>query len=382
MGCDLKAVIWPLMTPLKHPIRTSFGAMESRPLLLLQLVDENGIEGWGEAWVNYPPWALDERGVVLHYLLQKILKRSSTHDAVRDIIKHYRKQVVQSAGLGAFYHALSAIDAALWDLEARRQRRPLREILVDNAAQLSEIPVYASGIGPEDVRARVESAINEGFTTVKIKVGFDDDIDHENFRVVQSSRGIDGIIVDANQAWTRTKALREVQYYDGFGIEWVEEPISALDFEGYHLLGHQSHCIAAGENWYLDQVSECPSIRLKALQPDLCKVGGVGAARSFLRTSALHSDFVAFHVLGGPIAQALSLQVASAWGSRVRWVEFDTNENLARDAMKPSWVITRGKAQLNQLPGLGLQIDTEHLEKFVAPHLRPFHKAMALDMAY
>ncbi|MDA8193919.1 MAG: hypothetical protein M0Z53_07975 [Thermaerobacter sp.] len=379
MSGDARAVIWPLVTPLKHPIRTSFGAMQNRPLLLLQLIDGEGYEGWGESWVNFPRWALDERVVVLRHLLADVLTGLPAPGAVGAVLARYRKQAVQSAGLGSFYHALSAIDGALWDLQARRRHRPLRDVLGEGGEQSPAIPVYASGIGPERVKDRIETAIAQGFTAVKIKVGFDQGVDHQNFQTARSLLGADAIIVDANQAWTREGALSEIAYYENYGAKWIEEPISALDFAGYHLLGQQSPSLAAGENWYLDQIAHSPSIRLKAVQPDLCKIGGVAAAEKFIASPALDAGYVAFHVLGGPVAQALSLQVASAWAARARWVECDTNENLVRDAIAPSWTLAGGTARLNRLPGLGLEIDPEALERFVAPHLRPFHQPLAWE---
>ena len=39
--------------PLDNPVITSFGAMNNRPLLLLKVSDNNGIEGWGEIWCNF-----------------------------------------------------------------------------------------------------------------------------------------------------------------------------------------------------------------------------------------------------------------------------------------------------------------------------------------
>ncbi len=381
MNRRVSATIWPLITPLKHPIRTSFGTMWNRPVLLLQLVDENGVEGWGESWVNFPSWALDERVVVLWRLLKDTLEFIARPGAVKEIIEHYRIQAVQSGNLGSFYHAVSALEIALWDLEAQRHHKPLRNLLHSGEDGLSPVPIYASGIGPDRIQERIEKAIDDGFKTIKFKVGFDRAHDHENFRLARSIPGVRSIIVDANQGWSREAALKEVPYYCKQGVQWVEEPISALDFEGYRLLGQQFSCIAAGENWYLDQISCAPTMQLKVLQPDLCKIGGIEAARTVIDFPATISDYVAFHVLGGPVAQAVSLQVASAWSERVKWVECDTNENLVRDVVQPSWTIIDGAAHLNSLPGLGLKIHADQLEEFVSTHLQFYHLPLAVDGA-
>lgn len=374
----ISARIWPLVTPLHEPIKMAFGVMRSRPSLLLQLVDESGAEGWGEAWVNFPHWAMAERTIVLHALLRAHITELSGPLAITAIRQRFTTEVVQSGSFGAFYHALSAIEIALWDLEAKKNQSPLRTLLSTPQKIVPSIPVYASGIGPNHITQRVEQAVKQGFTTAKIKVGFNVDHDHQNFRSVQAIDGIEVAMVDANQAWTVEEARKELAFYENAGAEWIEEPISAWDFDGYAQLSEEFTRIAAGENWYLEHRALSKSLRLRVLQPDLCKIGGIQAAAAFLDGNPI-ADWVAFHVLSGPIAQAAALQVATAWGDRVKWVEVDTNENDIREVVQPAWKIAQGSARLNQEPGLGIHVDTARLERCVSPELMPYHRVIYAD---
>ncbi len=373
------AQIWPLLTPLHEPIRMSFGFMQARPSLLLQLVDEDGVEGWGEAWVNFPHWALAERTLVLHNLLKSHLHDLTDPSTITDIRHRFSIEVIQSGSFGAFYHALSAIELALWDLKAKKERLPLRNLLLEpDGNPAMSVPVYASGIGPNEAVSKVEQAVQDGFVAAKIKVGFVPEEDHRRFRQVQRVDGITVAMVDANQAWTVEEASKELAFYEEAQAGWVEEPIFAWDFSGYTRLGEQFSRMAAGENWYLEHSALSQSIRLKALQPDLCKIGGIQAAKSFLSDN-LAADWVAFHVLSGPIAQTAALQVASAWYPKVKWVEVDRNENAIRSAFRPAWTLSEGRARLTDQAGLGIEVDTARLGNFVAPELRMYHDVIHSD---
>ena len=47
--------------PVKNPVITSFGVMDNRPMLLIKIIDSDGIEGWGEVWCNFPLTGAEHR---------------------------------------------------------------------------------------------------------------------------------------------------------------------------------------------------------------------------------------------------------------------------------------------------------------------------------
>ncbi len=40
--------------PIDNPIEVAFGTFRDRPFVLVRVVDVDGVEGWGEAWCNWP----------------------------------------------------------------------------------------------------------------------------------------------------------------------------------------------------------------------------------------------------------------------------------------------------------------------------------------
>lgn len=375
----IKAQIWPLKGPLTIPIRTSFGQMDSRPALLLSLTDDLGNEGWGESWVNFPEWAVYERTMVLNHLLGGIVGREVEAADMESFYQLYRLQAVQWGGIGPFAQAVSAMEGALWDLEAKQRRLPLYKLLAADDDTRHDIPVYASGIGPANITERIERAVRDGFRSVKIKVGFDSEIDHNHFQQAKRLVGREHVMVDANQAWTGKQAETEVAYYQSEGARWVEEPVSAIRFDEYQSLCRQFDCIAAGENWYLESFACVQMPSLSVYQPDLCKIGGIWAADKLSRKHQQRFLSIAFHVLGTAVCHSLALQVAAAWGDRVSHVEFDTNENPFRAAFNTNWKIEHGQLSLPEDIGLGIAVDHHFLRHYFVEELRPFCQLNAVE---
>ncbi|WAH35183.1 mandelate racemase/muconate lactonizing enzyme family protein [Alicyclobacillus dauci] len=369
----IEARIWPMQAVLHHPIRVSFGEMRKRPGFLLSLKDKSGLTGWGESWVNFPPWGPAERTMVLSYLLKEIVGQEIHPGDIPTLYARYLLQVIQWGGIGPYSQAVSAVECALWDLEAKRKSVPLYELLQpSNLDNVHRVSVYGSGIDPSNLEQRITDALSAGFQEVKIKIGFDSQQDRNHFKSAVKMVGDGNVMVDANQAWDRTTAGHELSFYTESGAGWIEEPISAYDTEGYRIITEKYDSVASGENWYVPTVPAVSSIKLRVLQPDLCKVGGVWAAKSMILHGPRTITGVAFHVLGLPVSHAFALHVAAAWKDVVTKVEIDTNENPLSDTMIGDWSIKNGQATLGARHGLGIEVDEEKLASFVLPELHRF----------
>ena len=127
--------------------------------------------------------------------------------------------------------ALSGIDTALWDIVGRVAGQPLHRLWGgawrDRSAFYADlVPGRAGGDG----RGRAWPAVERGFRTLYLKVGFAPDIDEARVRAVRAAVG-DGprIRIDANAAWSPALALRMLQRLGGHGIEYAEQPLPAGD---------------------------------------------------------------------------------------------------------------------------------------------------------
>ncbi|MGH3372960.1 MAG: L-talarate/galactarate dehydratase, partial [Nocardioidaceae bacterium] len=271
-----------------------------------------------------------------------------------DIGRIYDKLLWAGASVGrsgVATQAIAAIDIALWDLKAKRADLPLAKLL---GAHRDSVRTYNTSGGflhapIEEVKERASKSLADGIGGIKIKVGQPDTrIDLERVQAVREHLGDDvPLMVDANQQWDRTTALRIGRILEQYDLVWIEEPLDAYDAEGHAQLATALDTpIATGE--MLGSVTE--HIRLieagaaDIIQPDAPRIGGI---TPFLRLAALadhHGLQLAPH-----FAMEIHLHLAAAY-PREPWVEhFEWLNPLFNERLET----LDGRMLVPDRPGLG-----------------------------
>jgi len=123
--------------------------------------------------------------------------------------------------------ARCAVEQALLDLEAQRAGVPLARLL-EREAPL-EVPASAllAADGVPELAREAQRAVADGFRTLKLKVGMDDD--YARVAVVRDAAGPDvKLRLDANGAWDAPEALRKLRELAPLQIELCEQPTPDL----------------------------------------------------------------------------------------------------------------------------------------------------------
>ncbi|GAA1453003.1 mandelate racemase/muconate lactonizing enzyme family protein [Nesterenkonia lacusekhoensis] len=183
---------------------------------------------------------------------------------------------------GLATQALAAVDIALYDLKAKRADLPLAKLL---GAHRDSVRTYNTSGGflnasLDEVRDRASRSVEEGIGGIKIKVGLPDSAeDIRRVRGVREHIGDDvPLMVDANQQWDHSTALRMGRRLEEFDLVWIEEPLDAYDVEGHARLTRTLDTpIATGE--MLASVAEHERLidggACDIIQPDAPRVGGI-----------------------------------------------------------------------------------------------------------
>jgi len=134
--------------------------------------------------------------------------------------------------------AISAIDAALWDLKARLLGRPLVQVL---GAMRAAVPIYGSGGFTSYSTSRLAEQLagwveRDGCRWVKMKVGSKPAQDLQRVKVARSAVGDASLFVDANGAYARKQAMRFAEHFAELDVSWFEEPVSSDDLPGLRLI--------------------------------------------------------------------------------------------------------------------------------------------------
>jgi L-alanine-DL-glutamate epimerase-like enolase superfamily enzyme len=156
---------------------------------------------------------------------------------------------------GAVAMAISAVDAALWDLKARLLNLPLVTLL---GSVRDGVPVYGSGgfitYDLKRLTGQLGGWVEQGIPRVKMKVGQDAEEDLKRVEAVRRAIG-DGpeIFIDANGGYATKEALSVADAAALQGVTWFEEPVSSDDLDGLRLLRERVPApieVAAGEYGY------------------------------------------------------------------------------------------------------------------------------------
>jgi L-alanine-DL-glutamate epimerase-like enolase superfamily enzyme len=179
--------------------------------------------------------------------------------------------------------AASAVDVALWDLKAKLLGVSLADLL---PRYRQSAPIYGSGgfcnYTPEQLRDQVRGWAQDGFTSIKIKVGREAQADVERVRLVRETVGPDvEIMVDANGANRPADAvLWARRYRELAGVTYFEEPVSSDDLAGLAYVRQHAPpglAIAAGEyGWnlpYFQRMLDAQAVHI--LQADVTRCGGI-----------------------------------------------------------------------------------------------------------
>ena len=189
-----------------------------------------------------------------------------------------------TAGAGAM--ALSAVDAALWDLAARLLDQPLVRLLgqCHDTAQ-----IYGSGgfcsLSRERLQEQLGGWAADDIRRVKMKVGREPERDADRVRWAREAIADDvELMVDANGAYRVEQALQWAEWFRGQGVTWLEEPVSSDDLEGLRAVRDQGPAgleIAAGEYaWGLFDLERMLAAgAVDVLQADVTRCGGITALR-------------------------------------------------------------------------------------------------------
>ena len=175
--------------------------------------------------------------------------------------------------------AIGTIEVACWDAVAKIADKPLHAVLAEkyNGGKLVEkVPCYvgggwyAPGKGIPELQDEIRKRLDEGYTTMKIKVGgmpIPDDVKRveAGLAVVGAS---ERLAVDANAGFNRARALAYAQALKPFKLRWFEEPTDPLD---YALLEDVASIydspIGTGENLFSTQDIE-NLVRFGGMRPD------------------------------------------------------------------------------------------------------------------
>ena len=359
---------------LSVPFQSASMRFDRRAHVLVEIVCDNGLTGWGEclgpARPNAAVVAAYRNWLIGMNPLETEKNWAILYNALRD-----------QGQRGLTLTALSGIDIALWDIKGKHFGTSVSMLLGGRFRE--SVKAYATGSFKRDGVDRVEdnardiaSYRSQGFHASKIKIGFGIE---EDLQVIRAARDAAGpemrLMADANHGYGVLEAIEFGRRAAAYGLDWLEEPVVPEQLAAYReVRAKQPIPVAGGETWQSRWGMREP-IETRAVdivQPDLAGVGGFTEAKRVADLAALHGVRVVPHVWGTAVHIAAALQfIAAMVPDPVRVnpiepiLEFDRTDNPFRQAVvKAPIEHENGVVAIPNVPGLGIEINRDALAEF------------------
>jgi len=385
---------------------------------IVRIETEDGLVGWGESFFAPGLTKIIER-------MGELIVGSDTRD-LQAIIARLVTATSGAGSVGGIIHnAISGIDAALWDLNARALGVPLWRLL--GGRFTDSVRVYADchggaglmSLGPMlDIRRprwtsgdeiaggqfgrmlfdpgaetepidlqmleqRAREAVAAGFDALK----FDLDVpglvplhagsktmppggeELAELMVAAVRRGAGPsteIAFDLHWRYDLASAMRIARALEGIPLLWLEDPLPPDNVAGLLALSRSMAVPLGGGENLIGYRSFEPLLEANALAvvtPDLGKVGGVAQARRIAEAASDRGMSIAPHNIAGPIGTAFAAHVSSTWPNFLA-LEFHAQDVPFFDDIVGDRVIVDGSVAMTDRPGIGFEVNVEAVREW------------------
>ncbi len=328
---------------------------------------------------------------------------------------------------GILHMATGAVINAVWDLWAKRERKPMWKLLTDltpdeivNAIDFSYItdvltpeqaldilhkkqsgkaarekemlrdgfPAYTTSTGwlgyPDEKVSRLcREAIGKGWTAFKMKVGANLEDNVRRAALMRREIGDERkLMMDANQVWDVDESITQMKALARFKPYWIEEPTSPDDALGHAKIARAIAPIgvATGETCQNRVIFKqlLQSNAIKFLQVDSCRMGGVNEVLAVLLMAAKFNVAVCPHAGGVGLCEYVQhvsifdyIAVSGSLEDRV----CEYVDHLHEHFVDPC-VIRNARYVAPSRPGYSITMKPESLDEYEFPAGRVWRQLM------
>ncbi len=346
---------------MKSPFVTSFGSVQDKQFLIVEVKDANGLTGYGEGVAFEVPWYTEETMKTSWHLLEDFLIPMVLH-----------KEIGHPSEVSTIFHSIrrnnmakAAIETAMWDLYAKQNKIPLATAL-GGMRKAVEVGV-SIGIQPTTAKLyeKIDHALKEGYKRIKVKIK--PGLDISLIRAIRERYPEVPLMADANSCYT-LENLPLLKALDQYNLLMIEQPLAADDILEHAKLQKQIKtpiCLDESICSYDDaktaiELESCGVINIK-----YARVGGLTEAKRIHNLCEENNIKV---WCGGMLeagvgrAHAVALTTLSNFvlpgdtaGSSHYWEE---------DIIEPKVEVKEGLINIPHEPGIGYRINFSALDRY------------------
>jgi L-Ala-D/L-Glu epimerase len=341
IGCGLMIITHEVVAlKTRYPFVIARGGYAAHENVVVRIVDNDGVEGIGEAAPNR---YYGESTATVAAALEQLAPVLGSADAWSlEAIDESLNRTLRGNNA-----AKSAISAALHDIVGKKLGIPVHRLWGLDPSDAGESS-FTIGIADNDgLRQRVADAVQ--YPILKVKLGTDRDT--EIVRVVREAAPGKRLRVDANAAWTASHAVKMIDFLADQGVELVEQPVAQHDIEGLRFVRSRSKLpIFADESCLV--ATDVPRLA-GAVDGVNLKLAKCGSLREAIRIVHTARSFGMSVMAGCMIESSLGISAIAQLAPLLDHADFDGAALLAEDPFSGA-TIHGGQIRLTDGPGLGV----------------------------
>ena len=348
-----------VVVPLRRPVVSKVGLFKEWPLILIDLLTNEGIVG--RSYLE--PYLKNAARSIVPMIEDLAARHVGRTLAPSDQFDDGRRSLNLVGYEGITMIAVAGLDMATWDALGQAAGMPLAVLL---GGSVGPVPAYNSnGLWLVDVADIAEEAAElvaeGGFKGLKLRLGRDrlsDDL--AAIKEVRDAAGADiKLMVDFNQGLSLGDALQRCHQLDDQGLYWFEEPIVYNNIAGYAQLARElTTPLQIGENFYGPRAlyEAVSASACDYVMPDLMRIGGVTGWLRAAPIAAAAGIQVSTHLY--PEAAAHLMRVTET----AHWLEW---QDWANPILKEPFPVLDGRIEIANRPGVGIEWDESAVKRYL-----------------
>lgn len=353
-------ILYPLSLKLKEPFHASSGYVYDRESILVEVIDTDGISGWGEVVAFSSPWYTEETVKTCYHMLKDfliplLLNTEITHPSeVNTIFQSIKRNNMAKA----------SVESAIWDLYAKKNNISLATVLGGVRTEIDCGVVI--GLAPlPNMIEQIYKYMEDGYKRFKVKIS-----------PYQASEILTGIrevfphiplMADANSSYS-LKEIELLKELDQYNLLMIEQPLASDD-----IVDHANVQKVLKTPICLDESIVTSEDARRAIELGSCKVINIKAGRVGGLTEAkkIHDLCKAHHIpvwCGGMIETGISrahnMVLASLENFTVPGDISSSSKYWIDDVVEPEIIVKNGQIKVPVAPGIGYEVNRKIIEKY------------------
>lgn len=351
----------------QRAIRGGRGYHTVSPFLLVKIHTDEGITGLGEVSCT-PTWSGEDQVTAAHFIAQFLAPLLVGEDPTE--VERLTAKI--GGGVAGNPFTKAGLEMALWDILGKSVGLPVYRLLGGPVREFVPTKFSVSGLAPQKAAEIAAWAVDQGFRTMKVKVGIEPEQDVARVRAVREAIGPDVRLgVDANGGWSPRVAIQTIRRLYAYDIYFAEQPVPDLDIAWLaDVRSHVDVPIMADESVYTlqDAMAVARAGAADVLSAYVGKGGGIGPARKIAavaEAAGLTCTVGSNLELGVAAAAMIHLAMATPGiGAEEFPCDILTPFFYEDDLLAEPLLVKGGEARPFERPGLGVALDDEKVEHY------------------